>query len=157
MAIVSALSAFDRQQPYTDFQRAVYKHFQCEDNPQMLLQRVYEEKSVFFPDSSSASRIASVCKTVFDTAYAAGHQDEDAEQIILAGADSIAELVRHLVNEVIRPEECTLVLGGSLYRDVHFEGSVIRSLAALGIKFMSVQALEDAGAAAALILAKEVL
>lgn len=157
MAIVSALSAFDKNQPFTEFQKAVYKHFQCEDDPQLLLQRVHEEKSPVFPESSSATRVASVCKAVFDTAYAAGHQDDDAEAIISAAADSVAVLVRELINDVIRPEQCTLVLGGSLYRDSHFEGTVIRSLLALGISFKSVQALEDAGAAAALILAKEVL
>lgn len=157
MAIVSALAAFDRQQPFTAFHHAVYKHFQCDDNPQLLLQRVYEEKSSVFPETSAATRIASVCKAVFDTAYANGHQDEDAEKIIQEAAQSIAILVQSLVNEVICPEQCTLVLGGSLYRDSHFEGTVIRSLASLGISFKSVTALEDAGAAAALILAKEVL
>lgn len=156
MAIVSALAAFDRQEPFSAFHRAVYKHFRCDDNPQLLLQRVYEDQSTIFPDTSSATRIASVCKAVFDTAYANGHSDPDAEAIILEAAQSIAVLVQQLTNKTICPEQCTLVLGGSLYRDSHFEGTVIRSLAKLGISFKSVTALEDAGAAAALILARAI-
>jgi hypothetical protein len=85
------------------------------------------------------------------------HKDDEADQLVQIVAESVATLAQELVDDAICPSQCTLVLGGSLYRNKLFKSKVDKSLHAIGLSFKSICVLEDAGAEAALVLSKEIL
>ncbi|OAA70757.1 N-acetylmuramic acid 6-phosphate etherase [Akanthomyces lecanii RCEF 1005] len=85
------------------------------------------------------SRIAGVAKTVLALAGV----NEDAERIISAGADSLAELVTLLASsQGIEPSKASLVLAGGLMQDEGYRKRVVGSVEKAGYKFQHVQIVD---------------
>ncbi len=85
------------------------------------------------------SRIAGVAKTVLALVGA----NEDADRIVAAGADSLAELATLLVSgQGIEPSKASLVLAGGLMQDERYRKRVVGSVEKAGYKFQHVQVVD---------------
>ncbi|OAR02982.1 hypothetical protein LLEC1_05646, partial [Akanthomyces lecanii] len=85
------------------------------------------------------SRIAGVAKIVL----AKAGQNEEAERIVSAGADSLAELVTLLASgQGIEPSKTSLVLAGGLMQDEGYRKRVVGCVEKAGYKFQHVQVVD---------------
>ncbi|XWW95781.1 hypothetical protein V2A60_003748 [Cordyceps javanica] len=134
-------------QPVPQLAAAIFDHFRAqfpEAKPEDLL------STVMVPDLAPqqpgdavmdrASRIAGVAKTVLAMAGA----NEDADRIIAAGADSLAEVAALLVSsQGIEPSKASLVLAGGLMQDEGYRRRVVGSVEKAGYRFQHIQAVNQ--------------
>ncbi|KAM3528158.1 hypothetical protein MY4038_006002 [Beauveria bassiana] len=127
--------------------RAVFDHFKeqfPEAKPEDLL------STVMMPNSAPqqprdavmdrTSRIAGVAKTVL----AMVKTNEDADRIVAAGAEKLAELAALLVlNQGIKPSKASLVLAGGLMQDEGYRRRIVGSVERAGYKFQHVEVVDQ--------------
>lgn len=153
LSLKKVLAAFDKGLQPTAFYRDIYHLFGCEEQPELLLARIYrtEGRSSLTP----VARIAQVCSIAQKHAFT--QRDPEALQIVETAAESLASLVGDLVSETIQPEKATLVLGGGLFLSEDFRKMVCSLLINGGLSFANVRVVEMVGETAASVLAAEVL
>ncbi|KAM0668324.1 hypothetical protein ACQRIT_000839 [Beauveria bassiana] len=127
--------------------KAVFDHFKeqfPEAKPEDLL------STVMMPNSAPqqprdavidrTSRIAGVAKTVLTMVKT----NEDADRIVAAGAEKLAELAALLVlNQGIKPSKASLVLAGGLMQDEGYRRRVVGSVERAGYKFQHVEVVDQ--------------
>ncbi|KAH8709195.1 N-acetylmuramic acid 6-phosphate etherase [Beauveria bassiana] len=134
-------------QPTSQLAKAVFGHFKekfPEAKPEDLL------STVMMPNSAPqqprdavmdrTSRIAGVAKTVL----AMVKTNEDADRIVAAGAEKLAELAALLVlNQGIKPSKASLVLAGGLMQDEGYRRRIVGSVERAGYKFQHVEVVDQ--------------
>ncbi|KAM3425985.1 hypothetical protein NHJ13734_009753 [Beauveria thailandica] len=85
------------------------------------------------------SRIARVAKTVLSMV----ETHEDADRIVAAGADKLAELAALLVlHQGIKPLKASLVLAGGLMQDEGYRRRIVGSVEKAGYKFQHIEVVD---------------
>ena len=169
LAIADLLDVYDRGQTLTTHQTDICEHFGCREQPEHLLQRIYESESAVFPHTQSVGRIASVCKLILDAAYPEDKSTTpavSAEGVSKRAIRALVDLVKACVTaqqeaksaSALASEMITnssmLVLGGSLFKNDGFRCGLLEELELDKISFNEVHVAIDAGAAAAVALAQ---
>ncbi|KAJ6786177.1 hypothetical protein PWT90_00739 [Aphanocladium album] len=133
-------------QPLPQLADSVFRHFKeqfPEAQPEDLISTVMVPSSApQHPEEAvvdRTSRIAGVAKTVLAMVGTNG----DADRIIGAGADSLAELVTLLASsQDIDPSRSSLVLAGGLMQDEEYRRRVVESVEKAGYKFQQIQVVD---------------
>ncbi|OAA50766.1 ATPase, BadF/BadG/BcrA/BcrD type [Beauveria brongniartii RCEF 3172] len=134
-------------QPTSQLAEAVFDHFK-EQFPKSKLEDLLS--TVMMPKSASqqpkdavmdrTSRIAGVAKTVL----AMVETNADADRIVAAGADKLAELAALLVlHQGIEPSKASLVLAGGLMQDEGYRRRIVGSVEKAGYKFQHVEVVDQ--------------
>ncbi|KAM3504912.1 hypothetical protein MY11210_008164 [Beauveria gryllotalpidicola] len=134
-------------QPPSQLAEAVFGHFKeqfPEAKPQDLLGTVMVPNSAPQQPEDAVmdrtSRIAGVAKTVL----AMVETNEDADRIVAAGADKLAELAALLVlHQGIEPSKASLVLAGGLMQDEGYRKRIVGSVEKAGYKFQHVEVVDQ--------------
>ena len=146
---MSTLAAFDAQSLFTRLHEDLLDHFDCLEDPQLLLARVYDKDSTVFPDVTSTGRIASTCKVVMRRS-AMG--DIEAEEIVRTAVSSLTDLVAKLSASKDSPQ--TLVLGGGLFSESSYRAAFLSQLEQKSLHFARTVVVDDTGRTAAQIMAE---
>ena len=157
MMIGEVLDAFDRDLPSTLLHTAIYEHFDCQNDHQLLLERIYEEHSKKYPNLDSTARIASISKLVFEHAFDEIRPDLVALKVVEAAAKALVKLIQKLMFGPVLAREATLVLGGSLFKARAFKRMLQQKLEEGEQVFGIVRVVSELADVAAVILAEHVL
>ncbi|KAM3444317.1 hypothetical protein MY4824_000206 [Beauveria thailandica] len=133
-------------QPTPQLAEAVLDHFK-EQFPKAKLEDLLS--TVMMPKSAPqqpkdavmdrTSRIARVAKTVLSMV----ETNEDADRIVAAGADKLAELAALLVlHQGIKPLKASLVLAGGLMQDEGYRRRIVGSVEKAGYKFQHIEVVD---------------
>lgn len=156
-AITETLVAQDQSVPLSTFHNAVLEHFGCLEADQVdrLLERVLQVEATGASTNSVVSRIASVCKSTLDFAFS-DEPDPNALSIAHEAVDALILLVKQLgLKEATKTS--ILILGGSLFRSSGYRRLLLSRLEQQDLCFSRVEMVENAGEAAAYVLATQML
>lgn len=134
-------------QPLPQLADTILQHFKeqfPEATPEDLLSTVMVPSSAPQQPEDAVmdrtSRIAGVAKTVL----AMAGRNEDADRIIKAAADSLAELAALLASsQGIEASKASLVLAGGLMQDEGYRSRVVDSIEEAGYKFHHVEVVDQ--------------